>query len=90
MMSLKEGAEDVFSGFQASQKGTATLLDATIPYFLFLSRHQLNPTDLSNVVFLIARNGEICEGNKSRDIGVDCIGSVGVTQDLAGTCISVL
>lgn len=31
MISLKEGSEDPFCGFQLSQNGAATLLDATIP-----------------------------------------------------------
>ena len=91
-MSLKGGAEEEpFSGFQESQKGAATLLDATTtPFcsllFFFLSLQELNPKDCSSVIFLISRNAAVLpnEGNNRRDAVLDDdgdgIGSVGAIQ----------
>lgn len=44
-MSLRDGEAEALSGFQASQNGVPTLLDAAIPipYFLLLSPPKLLP-----------------------------------------------
>lgn len=68
-MSLREGSEEAFCGFQLSQSGAATLLDATIPWpklfllpilplltvaaFLSLLELKLRYVSKTNLLFLL-------------------------------------
>lgn len=75
-MSLREGAEEAFSGVQPSQNGAApTLLDATtIPYLLLcLPTTSFLPAVFAVVIrprefFLLNRNGLVGEENDSKDV----------------------